>query len=87
LIMCKKPKSEKRAPLLRAIELTTFSSPRVTSTSVTASSIDFRRGVTYGLGVLHTSAQFRLQRWGLADYPIFSGADRDPVASHIARAA
>jgi glycosyltransferase involved in cell wall biosynthesis len=32
-----------------------------------ASSINFRRSVSYGLGVLATAAQFRLKRWGLAD--------------------
>jgi glycosyltransferase involved in cell wall biosynthesis len=32
-----------------------------------ASSINFRRSVGYGLGVLETAAQFRLKRWGLAD--------------------
>lgn len=36
-----------------------------------ASSINFSRSVTYGLGVLDTSARFRLQKWGLARYPIF----------------
>src|SRR6267142_2983985 len=42
LIMCKKPKPEKRAPSLFATEFTTSRLPRVTSTSVTASSRDFR---------------------------------------------
>lgn len=37
-----------------------------------ASSIDFRRSVQYGLGVLATSAAFRLQRWGLRRDPIFN---------------
>ena len=36
-----------------------------------ASSINFRRSVTYGLGVLGTSFQLFLQRNGLAKYPIF----------------
>jgi len=36
-----------------------------------ASSINFRRSVRYGLGVLRTSWQFFLQRHGLARYPIF----------------
>ena len=36
-----------------------------------ASSINFRRSVTYGLGVLRTAAQFRLQKWGLCASPIF----------------
>jgi glycosyltransferase involved in cell wall biosynthesis len=38
-----------------------------------ASSINFRRGVTYGLGVLKTSLRFRLQKWGLHSSAIFSG--------------
>ena len=37
-----------------------------------ASSINFRRSVTYGLGVLATSATFRLARMGLVRSPIFS---------------
>ena len=37
-----------------------------------ASSINFRRSVTYGLGVLATSAQFRLQRLGLGNYRMFN---------------
>ncbi|EHJ48128.1 glycosyl transferase family 2 [Solidesulfovibrio carbinoliphilus subsp. oakridgensis] len=36
-----------------------------------ASSINFRRSCTYGLGVLQTSLQFRLQKWGKKQYPIF----------------
>ena len=40
--MCRKPKSEKRAPLLVATEFTTSWSPRVTSTSVTVSARDSR---------------------------------------------
>jgi glycosyltransferase involved in cell wall biosynthesis len=38
-----------------------------------ASSINFRRSVAYGLGVLKTSVQFRLQKWGVCSSPIFSG--------------
>jgi len=38
-----------------------------------ASSINFRRSVTYGLGVLKTSLQFRLQKLGVLSSPIFSG--------------
>jgi hypothetical protein len=41
-IKCKKPKSENRAPSFFATEFTTSWLPRVTSTSVTDSSIDFR---------------------------------------------
>jgi glycosyltransferase involved in cell wall biosynthesis len=33
-----------------------------------ASSINFKRSVIYGLGVLRTSMQYRLQKWGLAKY-------------------
>ena len=36
-----------------------------------ASSINFRRSVVYGLGVLKTSLQFRLQRMGLMRFAIF----------------
>lgn len=36
-----------------------------------ASSINFRRSVVYGLGVLWTSVRFRLQKWGLANFRIF----------------
>lgn len=34
-----------------------------------ASSINFRRSVIYGLGVLKTSLQFRLKKWGLGAAP------------------
>ena len=37
-----------------------------------ASSINFRRSAIYGLGVLKTAVQFRLQKWGLLSSPIFS---------------
>ena len=43
-----------------------------------ASSIDFRRGVRYGLGVLFTSLQAFLQRKGLAAFRIF-----DPDGRHL----
>ncbi len=36
-----------------------------------ASSINFRRSVAYGLGVLKTAVQFRLQKWGVARSTIF----------------
>jgi glycosyltransferase involved in cell wall biosynthesis len=36
-----------------------------------ASSIDFRRSVKYGIGVLATSTLYRLHRWGLYHAPIF----------------
>ena len=41
-----------------------------------ASSINFRRSVTYGLGVLATTIQFALQRWGLVHFRIFSDRGR-----------
>lgn len=44
-----------------------------------ASSINFRRSVTYGFGVLRTSVEFRLWRWGLIKPAIF----RDNPASKI----
>jgi len=36
-----------------------------------ASSINFRRSVVYGLGVLKTALQFRFNKMGLADSPLF----------------
>ena len=36
-----------------------------------ASSINFRRSVAYGLGVLRTAVQFRLHKWGIRLTPIF----------------
>jgi len=36
-----------------------------------ASSINLRRSLIYGLGVLKTSIQFRLQKWGILSSPIF----------------
>ena len=39
-----------------------------------ASSINFRRSVVYGLGVLKTALQFRLQRWGLIRAAVFAKA-------------
>jgi glycosyltransferase involved in cell wall biosynthesis len=37
-----------------------------------SSSINFKRSVGYGLGVLKTSLQFRLNKMGLHSFPIFS---------------
>lgn len=37
-----------------------------------ASSINFRRSVIYGLGVLKTALLFRINKMGLADSPLFS---------------
>ncbi len=43
-----------------------------------ASSINFRRSVVYGLGVLATSARFRLHRWGFRRDRLF-----DPGGRHL----
>ena len=37
-----------------------------------ASSISFRRSVTYGISVLRTSIQFAVQKMGLRQYPLFA---------------
>ena len=42
-----------------------------------ASSINFRRSVVYGLGVLRTSLQFRLQRMGLINSALFADASEN----------
>jgi len=41
-----------------------------------ASSINFRRSVKYGLGVLWVTAKFLAQRWRLANFAIFCAAGR-----------
>jgi glycosyltransferase involved in cell wall biosynthesis len=41
-----------------------------------ASSINFRRSVTYGLGVIRTTMQFALQKSGVAHFRIFSAKGR-----------
>ncbi len=38
-----------------------------------ASSINFKRSMKYGFGVLGVSIAFRLQKWGLAKFKIFEG--------------
>ncbi len=45
-----------------------------------ASSINFRRSLVYGLGVLKTCFQFRLQRMGLAKWEIFSVGTDGPLS-------
>ena len=47
-----------------------------------ASSINFRRSVTYGLGVLKTTMQFALQRTGIASFSIFSEKGRHLEAKY-----
>ncbi len=39
-----------------------------------ASSINLRRSIVYGLGVLKTGLQFRLHRWGLVRFAIFDSS-------------
>jgi len=41
-----------------------------------ASSINFRRSVKYGFGVLATTMQFALQKWGLANFKVFDKKGR-----------
>ncbi len=41
-----------------------------------ASSINFRRSVTYGLGVVTTSLKYRLQKMGMAHFRMFSAQGR-----------
>jgi glycosyltransferase involved in cell wall biosynthesis len=43
-----------------------------------SSSIDFKRSVVYGIGVLKTSIQFRLQRWGVGRSAIFVDSVSNP---------
>ena len=52
-----------------------------------ASSINFRRSVTYGLGVMGTTLQFALQRSGMAHFRIFSpkGRKLEPGSSGLLR--
>jgi glycosyltransferase involved in cell wall biosynthesis len=47
-----------------------------------ASSINFRRSVTYGLGVLKTTMQFAFQRAGLASFAMFSDKGRHLEAKY-----
>ncbi len=53
-----------------------------------ASSINFRRSVKYGLGVLGTTIQFALEKWGLGRFRIFDPEGRrlEPgMANYYAR--
>jgi glycosyltransferase involved in cell wall biosynthesis len=52
-----------------------------------ASSIGFGKSLVYGLGVLQTSIQFRLQRWGLIRSAIFANAPGNSVSPPARRAA
>lgn len=52
-----------------------------------ASSINFRRSVVYGLGVVKTSLQYRLQRWGVLHSAVFSDPAGNRLPAPIERAA
>jgi len=52
-----------------------------------SSSINLRRSITYGLGVLHTGIQFRLEKWGLSRAAIFSHSGRRLTSAVAERAA
>ncbi|HUB27899.1 MAG TPA: glycosyltransferase family 2 protein [Tepidisphaeraceae bacterium] len=54
-----------------------------------ASSINFRRSLVYGIGVLQTSVQYRLWKWGLARPQLFTTAPiaRDPSNYYVSAAA
>ena len=47
-----------------------------------ASSINFRRSVRYGLGVLVTSIKFRLQKWGWTKFRIFNSHGNKLMADY-----
>jgi len=49
-----------------------------------ASSINFRRSVTYGLGVVATTLQFFLQKTGLSRFSIFSESGRKLETNQLA---
>jgi glycosyltransferase involved in cell wall biosynthesis len=51
-----------------------------------ASSINFRRSVTYGFGVLRTSMQYRLWKWGVAKPKIFADNPASRIDSRDAAA-
>ena len=48
-----------------------------------SSSISLKRSIKYGFGVLGTTIRYRLQKWGLAKYPIFNSSGRR-LAGHTA---
>lgn len=49
-----------------------------------ASSINFRRSVKYGFGVLGTSIAYRLHKWGIAKSRLFESDGRKLEAGHLA---
>jgi glycosyltransferase involved in cell wall biosynthesis len=50
-----------------------------------ASSINFRRSVIYGIGVLRTAVRFRLHRWGVVRSPIFAPLDTSGGLPEVAK--
>jgi len=46
-----------------------------------SSSINFRRSVTYGIGVLKTAMQYRLERCGVARFPYLTACPRNAAYS------
>jgi glycosyltransferase involved in cell wall biosynthesis len=52
-----------------------------------ASSINFRRSVKYGLGVLGTTLSFAANRWGLTHSPRFKAVSREAAANYYTEAA
>jgi glycosyltransferase involved in cell wall biosynthesis len=51
-----------------------------------ASSINFRRSVVYGLGVLKVSALFRLHRLGVVKYGLFAASDEGRLPARVRHA-
>jgi glycosyltransferase involved in cell wall biosynthesis len=47
-----------------------------------ASSISFRRSLTYGFGVLWTALRYRLHAWHLLRFPLLAPNARAPLTSH-----
>lgn len=48
-----------------------------------ASSINFRRSVKYGFGVLGTSIAYRLHKWGIVKSPVFEKTGRKLELGHL----
>jgi hypothetical protein len=48
-----------------------------------ASSINFRRSVKYGFGVLGTSIAYRLHKWGVVKSPVFEKSGRKLEVGHL----
>ena len=67
--------------LFRSLRIGEISCP--TRYFAEASSINFKRSVVYGLGVLATSVAYRLDVWGLKRHRIFSPTGRRLSASRL----